>query len=386
MAEHSKLPPSSAARRVACPGSRALEERYPEVKESPHAREGEAAHWVASQMIVKHFNLSLHAHPKPLATIAPNGEVITTEMFEGADLYLSSIKSVIDDHGDQDLAKLLHIEERIDISRIHPDCWGTPDCWLFVSNELYIWDYKFGHGFVDVFENWQLTEYCAGIIDKLSLTGIQDQHTWVNFYIVQPRNYHRDGSIRSWRIKASELRGLFNILSAAEAEASKPQATCKPSPECAYCLGRHACEALQRSALSSVDVAVLNTPWELAPHSIGNELRYLKRATELLDARITGLEEQITAMIRRGDRVPFFKLEQSQGRDKWKSDAREIMTLGEMLGYDLSKPAEVVTPKQAIKMGVPEEVVHSYTERTNGAMKLVLDEENTARKIFGGNT
>lgn len=375
MAEHSKLPPSSAARRVACPGSRGLEERYPEDKESPHAREGEAAHWVASEM------LRLRSIPPGNA---PNGEPITEEMYEGAELYFSSIMSVINNYGDLDLLKLLHIEERVDISRIHPDCWGTPDCWLFASNELHIWDYKYGHGFVDVFENWQLIEYCAGILEKLGVNEHQDQRIWVNFYIVQPRNYHRDGPVRVWGIKASDLRGYFNILEAKELEASQPIASCNPNPECAYCLGRHACEALQRSALSTADVTLLNTPWELSPASLGNELRYLRRAAELLDARITGLEEQTTSLIRRGERVPFFKLEQTVGRDRWKVDAQEVITLGEMLGHDLAKKPEAITPKQAIKLGVPEAVINSYIEKPHGSLKLVLDEENNARKIFGG--
>ena len=167
--------------------------------------------------------------------------------------------------------------------------------------------------------------------------------------------------------------------------ASKEHAICKPNPECTYCLGRHACEALQRSTLSITDLTLLNTPWQLKPHSVGNELRYLKRAAELLDARITGLEEQATSHIKKGERIPFFKLEQGKGRDRWKTSAEEIITLGEMLGYDLAKPREVVTPNQAAKLGVSEEIVNAYVERTPGAFKLTLDEEHNARKIFGDN-
>ena len=215
MTEHSKLPPSSAARRVACPGSRALEAMYPEDKESPFAKEGEAAHWVASELL-----RSCESFP----TYAPNGEFITQEMFKGADLYYDSIATVLNRfYGMVDYTQL-SIEQRVDISRIHPDCWGTPDCWLYHAPELHIWDYKFGHGFVEVFENWQLIEYAAGILDRLGVNGIADQHTTIYFYIIQPRNFHRLGPVRTWRVKASDLRSYFNILESQEAE--RLQRTC----------------------------------------------------------------------------------------------------------------------------------------------------------------
>jgi len=373
MTEHSRLPPSSAARRVACPGSRALEEKYPEDKESPYAKEGHDAHEVA-RITLKGMLLGVTGHiPKEIN--------VTQEMKEGAKLYADHI---VRTHAGT--AGTIHIEERIDISSIHPDCWGTPDCWMITGDRknLHIWDYKYGHGFVEVFENWQLVEYAAGILQHLEVNGIEDQYLSVNFHIVQPRCHGRDGYIRSWRTKASNLRGLFNVLRGTEEAASQDIAICNPSPECTYCLARHACPTLQRSALAATDASMLNIPWDLSPSATGNELRYLSRAAELLDARISGLKEQAAAMLRRGDRVPFFKLEPSKGRDKWNRDPAEIVALGELFGHNLAKPVTAITPKQAIDAGVPEEVIDRYIDKTPGAMKLVLEDQDNARKIFGG--
>jgi hypothetical protein len=351
------------------------------MEETPHAREGDAAHWYAAQLLLHYGNPDVF---RDIPDIAPNGESITEEMKEGAELYCDSIVSAVTKHlGTFDISKL-HIEERVDISRIHPECWGTPDCWFYYAGTLYIWDYKFGHSFVEVFENWQLIEYAAGIISLLGLNGIDDQHTRVLFHIVQPRSYHREGAVRVWNIKASGLRAHFNILEAAEAKAFQPIAETHPSPECAHCLGRHACEALQRSSLSVTDMTTLNVPLELTPDQVGNELRYLKRAQELLEARVTGLSEQALVIIKRGKRVPFFRVEQSVGRERWKVKPEEVATLGEMLGIPLKKSISVLTPKQAIKAGIPEAVIKSYSEEPQGALKLVSDTEQTARKIFGG--
>jgi Protein of unknown function (DUF2800) len=374
--KHSILPPSSAARRVACPGSRALEEKYPEDEESPHAREGDAAHWVASQVL------------RECATFpefAPNGELITAEMLEGAELYYDAIATVLNKiYGMYDHTQL-RIEEQIDISTIHPDCWGTPDCWLYHAPDLYIWDYKFGHGIVEVCENWQLIEYAAGIMDHLGIDGIKDQHTYVTFTIVQPRGYDRLGAVRQWRIKASSLRSYFNILRNAENEALNPYSKCHPSPECNYCRGRHACETLQRSALSAVDLSTLNVPLELEPADIGRELRYLQRAYELLEARLSGLSEQALSLIKKGNRVPGYLAEASKGRERWKKSTEEIQALGELFGFNLLKSPEAITPRQAIKAGVPEELVKSYTETQHGALKLIPEDANKIRRIFGDN-
>ena len=112
---------SLAARRVACPGSRALESNYPKDKDSPYALEGEAAHWLAHKLLGGCFG-----EGELLPISAPNGEFLTLEMWDGAQIYADHILEIA-----RKLGGDLHIEERIDITTIHPKCWGTPDCWLF---------------------------------------------------------------------------------------------------------------------------------------------------------------------------------------------------------------------------------------------------------------
>ena len=348
--------PSSANRRVACPGSRALEELYPVTEESPAVKEGIAAHWVAVQMLLGNHNMGL---------CAPNGEPITKEMLEGAELYWDAV-------GGNDL---LHIELPVDISNIFEGLRGTPDAWRTKDRHLYIWDYKFGHSYIEVFENWQLLEYAAGIgqkdipIDNITMT------------IVQPRCYTSEGQVRSWTISTSQMLEYIGILQSAELLASKTNAPQRPSSQCNHCSGRHACQTLQQVALTAVDVTMDNSPWELSPLSTGNELRYLKRAAALLDSRITGLSEQARSMITRGEFVPGFKLESSAGREKWLRQAEEIITLGELMGYDLAKPLEPITPAQARKLGMDNGLLEEYSQRTPGALKLV--ESKDGRKIFG---
>ena len=136
--------------------------------------------------------------------------------------------------------------------------------------------------------------------------------------------------------------------------------------------------------MDAADMSELNAPLELSPAATGTELRVLKAASVLLEARITGLEEQAKAMIKRGDRVPHFKLEKSVGRARWTKEAPEIIAMGKLFGYKLSKQVEAITPTQAIKLGMVEELLGGYIEKSRGELKLVADTESEARKIFGG--
>ena len=164
----------------------------------------------------------------------------------------------------------------------------------------------------------------------------------------------------------------------------KDETYCLPSPQCTYCRARHACPALQATSLAIADISAAAVAWDLPPAHTGAELTHLEHAAMLLDARITGLQAQALSMIKSGNRVPGYIAETSMGRERWKVPAEEAIALGEMFGIALAKPAEIITPKQAIKAGLSPEIVKSYSETPTGAVKLVAENSTTVRKIFGG--
>lgn len=369
MSAHAILAPSSAAKRVNCSGSRALEAMYPETEPSQSSLEGTAAHWAASQM--------LEGHIIDVGLIAPNGIMLTDEMVDGAELYVNDIRST--DFEFTGFAP--HVEEPVDISVIHPQCWGTPDAWRFKPYKLIVWDYKFGHRYVEIFENWQLIEYVAGILEKVGVNGISDQRTIVEMRIVQPRCYVGGQPIRTWSIMASDLRTFFNHLRNREEAAMSDKATCTVNPDCRDCTARHACPALQKAAYADMDTATGPVPFDLPPDALGVELRYVERAIEKLQARQTGLAEQAMSMLKRGQRVPFYRAEPSIGRQRWTKPDAEIDALGKMMNVELVKP-KVITPKQALVAGLDPTLVSAFSETPYGETKLKPDDGTDARKIF----
>jgi hypothetical protein len=110
-------------------------------------------------------------------------------------------------------------------------------------------------------------------------------------------------------------------------------------------------------------------------------LSQIQRALKHLGEMQSGLEEVVTAAIKRGEHVPAYELKSSPGRLNWTADVSKIVELGKMLNVDLHKPA-VITPTQAVKAGVPEDLLVGFAERKNGAPKLVQTNLKKLKKVF----
>jgi len=379
---HAKHAPSSAALRVACAGSLALELANPEKEPERPTLEGDAAHWVAAEI--------LYGRTIDTGLIAPNDIMLTDEMVEGADMYVEELRRIMADFP----GCVPHVEEYVDISWIHPECGGTPDFWVYrppivdmsqlvvtQRGRLTIRDYKFGHRYVDEFENWQLIEYVAGILVAVGVDGISDEYVDVDMGIIQPRCFSGGSPIRNWVTTARALRGAFNVLQAAEYAASQPGALCTPNPGCRDCRGRSLCKAIQVAAYAGMDTAYTAVPFDLPPDALGVELRFVDKAIEALTARRTGLEEQALKHLKLGKGIPFYSLQQSMGRERWARPDEEIISFGALMGKQLTK-AKLVTPKQAISLGLDAELVRGFSEVPKGETKLKPDDGSAARKVF----
>lgn len=380
MTSHSRLSPSAADRWVRCPGSVRLSEQFPELTENPAAAQGTAAHWAAYQM----FKVGA---PK-VGDVAENGVLIDQEMIDAALTYYNTIFAVLNLQGGVGQAVL---EERVEMPRIHQECFGTPDAWAAVKGSadwtIYVFDFKYGHGNVDAFENWQMILYAEGILEKLQLSQ-HDRNTAVfEFRIVQPRAYHPNGPVDKWVIKGCDLvpywaraqREAHNAMSCEEGFEQVGE-------QCRYCPARRACPTLGRNAHAIMDLAGEQLPWALTGHALGLELAFGERAEELLKARNAALREQAEVEIRQGKSVPGYGMASGRGATKWKSEDQEVLILGDMLGVDLAKPRELVTPTQAKqklkKAGIDESVIAAYSEHIPGAQRLEATTETSIKKAF----
>lgn len=367
MSEHAPLAPSSAARWVNCPGSVRMEAAYPVPEETPEQREGTAAHWAVEQVLRGQVVAEGH--------IAPNGCVLDVDMVDGAELMRSSIPPGV--------APLLRIEQRVSMAeRIHPDCWGTPDVYAYDprTRVVHLYDYKYGRGYVEVIENFQLIAYGAGVLATL---GLHDLDVTFEFVIVQPRCWHPSGNVRRWRIAASYLRAQWNRLQMAAEAAMGDDPPLNPGTHCEHCRARVGCVANHRHVSRLFDYAERALPVEMPDNALAFALRELIELEKLLKARRIALEEDAASRLRAGRRLPGFALESKAGAREWTADAQTVIGFGRMYGLDLAKAPEPITPTQALKKGLPAYIVENASRRPDGAAKLVQSDPHEMRRMFG---
>lgn len=378
--EHAILAPSSAGVWVHCPGSVTMQQKHPEQGDKASAADGTAAHFAMMELVNNRMVVE--------GQIAPNGVILTQAMIEGAEMVQREVLRVMAIRP----KAYVFCEQRVAIPRVHPQNWGTPDVviWDEESKHLSIIDFKFGFGIVEVFENWQLIDYAAGWLTQInamqsaaSLPAISETELTVGFTIVQPRAYHMEGPVRSWVTTGAKLRDKVFALNMAADEAMGADPQCKPKPEaCEHCSARHACVALQRSVYRGMSMATQALSTNMSSEALGLELRLVVEALQLLEARKSGLQEQIESMMRHGARVPHWTFAPGRAREKWLKEDGEIITMGKMLGVDLSKPVEAITPAQAKAQGIDPSIVAAYAFRPPAALKLTLDDGSAARRIF----
>lgn len=378
---HSRISPSHLHQTVACAASLQLQERIPTEPDTEEQQEGHAAHVVA-----------LHAATGELWPIGHTFQYggrewrVDADMHDGAALYAENC-------GPWSLPGHQY-EQAVHIRRIHAECWGTPDHWRVTLDGtkpilLELDDYKFGHRYVDAFENHQLAAYAIGVLDQLGISPGDDSLTVV-LRIIQPRAYHKDGPVQEWRTTPFKLGKMLTVLRNAVAGALVTDPLASTGPHCLDCRARAACRTLQAAATGIVDYSMTADLQPLDVTAAAVELRILDEAAKRLAARRTGLAAQVESAARGGQRVPWWHMEPNKSNLAWLPNVSvdEAAGMAQLFGVNIRNPPELMTPTQAKaalkRKGVDEAVIDQYATRPPTGMKLVAD-DGRARKVFAHN-
>lgn len=219
---HAKLAPSSISRVIRCPGSAIPNAEAPNTSSLPAAR-GTAIHEMCEQLLkdrLDNITLSDYWLGK---TVELEGFAIEIGLEEImiAETYVNYIRQRT-----EELNGKLLIEEKLYLTEISEDCWGTADAVILgEGNRMVVADLKSGNYPVNVsksspigtYINEQLLTYSLGALNRWG-----NENTVIEMTIIQPskRSFHKDGPIRSFDIQAVDLVDWgFNILKPACEEA-----------------------------------------------------------------------------------------------------------------------------------------------------------------------
>lgn len=325
---HSLLAPSSAAVWSKCVGSIGLCLFFPENTESEASLEGTLAHELCAKYLFAEGNV----------------EDDGSEMYQAIKMYGEDILAVYRKRPHT----MINVERSISIPRIHKECFGTPDAFLYDEQKhvLFVWDFKYGFGEVDVFENEQLICYASGIIDTL---GISDMELKVVFRIVQPRAFASGGPIREWACEATELRNHINRLANA-AQAAMEGGDCVSGNHCKYCSARHGCESALKAGIALYEQVSTPTPLDMSDAQLSVVYGFITRAEKQIEYLKTGFEAEIMARIKGGRNVPNWAITQKLGNRKWSVSEAELLEYGDLLGIELRAPSKAISPTDAEKI------------------------------------
>lgn len=352
---------STAARRLACPGSYQMEQKLPpSVKEesSSYADEGTALHAAMAYILTNNI-----VDLDPILGMEFEGYVITREMLDEAIApCVDFFDALCDDLERQDgEAPEFLVEQRCQMPGI-PDAFGTSDLIFRTPHRSGIVDWKFGVGVPvkayyndqvtgEIKPNAQLMFYARAAMHTYPhMFG--DAKTWpVELHIVQPRV--RDGDTRSeWNVHVSDLHAFRDALVRAVGEAKGSDPRIERGDHCRFAKCKAICPKFTGPAIDGTRLA--NKLAERRKGPLGGidvdwSIAYgeLMQMAEIVEVWAADVRAQAHAWLDQGHEIidadgqPLYKLVPKRPTEKYVDEVGAVRMA--MDGYGLAAE-EVNTP------------------------------------------
>jgi len=351
---------SGMPRVMKCPGSKLVQAAYPKPG-GVEANEGTVAHGIAHKTVSG-------AELQSFLGQSIDNVYVDQEMLTHLSLYTNECNGIAG-----------FSEKSLKTEMDGNALTGTPDFWGFETDTLMVKDLKYGYGWVEVFENWQLLAYASMLYFKLPDVS-REACKWIELTIIQPRANHPDGPVRKWRFAAEHIRNYRNMLSNAMGAASLPEPPIQTGSHCRYCAGLLQCFGAGNATSVAIEYSGKARHDNITPEGLSLELDVTERAKKLLDQRYTALVEEGLSMSKKGTIIPGWETRSVFTPLKWNADP---IVIGDAMGLDLRQPAKPITPTQAIdRKLLPEATVKSLAARSQGGMKLKRVDNARVKRII----
>jgi hypothetical protein len=318
--DHSQYSPSGAKRWMGCPASIQFLRNIKRVPSKPnrYAEEGTAAHELAA------YCLENETSPRACLGKIFNNFKVDLEMAKEVAKYVDYINATVA------WDSTLWVENRLSMSNIHPDMFGTADAIIVSDDYMEVVDLKYGQGVpVEVEDNYQLSLYAIGALLHLHKHGVTYEDDFeVKLTIAQPRAPHAHGPIRSTTVTVAQLRDLSHRAKEILAVAERSDAPFGPSESnCRWCEGAPTCHALAQYNLKLAQLEfadLVKTPLqfkqklpiveEMTKEDLANVLKHSKALENWLNA----VAEKAINMAKADDAIPGYKLVYGRSNRAWK--------------------------------------------------------------------
>ncbi len=395
---HAKLAPSAAHRWIPCPGSVRLCAPIPD-KGSVFADEGTAAHMLAEHCLESGIDadrfqgmfVNIRGRDPATKFVQESEQVVTSpscfgvddEMVAGVQLYLDYVRDLFDK------SDFYAIEQRCDLTHLHPEIWGTGDAVAYqeLIEHLHVIDFKYGRGVaVEPEKNDQELCYASGSVRKCIQSGRKVRR--ITLHIVQPRALHPKGPIRLWTTTLTGLRDFEKVLKGAAEATENPNAPLKAGEHCRFCPAAALCPERKRASLAAAQIEFADDGKMAAPAVTSLTSEALGKLLSEIDqienwcrrVREHAHEEAVHGRVPKG-----FKLVAKRAIRKWKDEVKTAAVLRAL--FDLSDEEiftmKMLSPAAADKLvgkaGAPQ-IADLYAKESSGTVLAPLLDSREAVK------
>jgi hypothetical protein len=312
---HALLSASGASRWINCTPSPRLEEGFAN-ESSSFAEEGTLAHEFAELNLRAALNEMTLFDWQDFQAALKVSEYYSSEMEDFVQVHIDYVLEQFTEAKRKTPDAILLIEQKVDITHLIEEGFGTCDVIIIADGTLEVIDLKYGLGVrVSADDNSQLKLYGSGALEAYDL--MYDIHT-VKLTITQPRM----DSISSWEISAEDLRQWGE-------EVVKPKAQIAYAGEgeqvtgewCKFCKASPRCKAQAAKAqeLAQYDFA---DPFLLEDYQLVNIYEKIPQVTKWLSA----VTDYIFKEAMNGKKWEGYKLVDGQNRRGW-TDESEVATI-----------------------------------------------------------
>lgn len=359
---HVELAPSAAHRWMKCPGSVDAERGLPD-DESPHAREGTAAHALAEMAFV---------HNRSCETWLGDeieGVIVDGEMVEHVQGYVDLLRDFSEG------AEIAEVEARLDLAPLRPPApmAGTSDFWAWypATGLLRVADLKYGRGVVVEAEgNPQLRYYALMAWVRLAALSRAKSEAVkeVEVVVCQPRAFHEDGPVRVDRFLIRDLKEFGRELLVAANKVFQPNPPRVAGEHCRWCKAKFTCGEFRGKAL-----AVAQTDFEgvlegVAPPDPGAltpaQMGAILEGADVLEAWLKVVKARVLHELESGNPIPGWALKPKRATRQWVDEEkvwpmarRHGVKKAELYETKLKSPAQVEKVLKGVGATLPDEMV-----------------------------
>lgn len=354
---------STAARRIGCPRSYALEQLVTQDdKGSVYAQEGTALHEIQAIALEKDIE------PTTLLPFTFTSEREGWSFTVDADLWadkgepaLKAFDTFVAEQEERlDATMQFMIETRVAFPGI-PGAFGTADIIARCGNEISVIDWKFGRGIVPAEENKQLMFYARGALNtaRQFFEGMTlDPDTPITMAIIQPM---REGGIDTWRTDLRRLHHYEEELKTAIAEIQTDgkEARIADGPWCTFARCKTVCPLHLGAAAKLADrFADLKAAVEgkgPKPNDMAERYAGMLDLVDMVEEWCKEVRQQAHQNAESGVEIPGWVLEPGRkGPRKWAIPEEEVIKTFRKAKYGLKiddiAPRKVLTLPQVEKI------------------------------------